>query len=153
MSRIIISDTSCLIALTKIGKLDLLKELFQKVLITTSVSKEFGGTLPGWIIRANAEDLKKQEELEKRLDQGEASSIALALELEYSTLIIDEIKGRRIAEALQINIIGTVGIILLANKRGLISNPLDLILLLVNNGFRLSDKVLKMIIERFGSSQ
>lgn len=98
-------------------------------------------------------DLKKQEELEKRLDQGEASSIALALELEYSTLIIDEIKGRRIAKALQINIIGTVGIILLANKRGLISNPLDLILLLVNNGFRLSDKLLKMIIERFGSSQ
>lgn len=65
MSRIIISDTSCLIALTKIGKLDLLKELFQKVLITTSVSKEFGGTLPGWIIRANAEGFKKARRIRK----------------------------------------------------------------------------------------
>lgn len=151
MSRIIISDTSCLIALAKIGELDLLKDLFHEIIITKSVDEEYGEPLPDWILITDVKNRSKQIELEKRLDRGEASSIALALEIDNSTLIIDEIKGRKIAEALQIDIIGTIGIILLANMRGLISNPLDLIHLLVKNGFRVSDKLLKMILERYGS--
>jgi predicted nucleic acid-binding protein len=51
------------------------------------------------------------------MDKGEASSIALAIELQNSTLIIDEIKGRRIAKSYNIDIIGTIGILLIADKK------------------------------------
>lgn len=150
MDKIIISDTSCLIALTKIEKLSLLKELFQEILITTAVYEEFGGSLPNWILVTNVKDKHMQKELEKRLDRGEASSIALALEIDNSTLIIDEIKGRRIAQSFNINIIGTIGIILFADKKGLISDVTGTILRLVNKGFRLSDNLINKIIEKYG---
>ena len=66
-------------------------------------------------------DKNKQSEIERNLDKGEASSIALALEIKDSMLIIDETKGRRIAKSYNIDIIGTIGILLLADNRGLIS--------------------------------
>ena len=150
MNKIIISDTSCLIVLSKIEKLDLLKNLYHEILITSDVFQEFGGSLPDWIIITEVKDKQKQKEIEERLDKGEASSIALALEIENTTLIIDEIKGRKIAQSFNIDIIGTIGIILLADKKGLISDVTSLILRLVNKGFRLSDKLINKIIEKYG---
>ncbi len=152
MNKIIISDTSCLIALSKIDKLDLLKELYHEVIITKEVCQEIGGSLPDWIIISEVKDKQKQKqkEIEQQLDSGEASSIALALEIKNTTLIIDEIKGRKIAQSFNIDIIGTIGIILLANKKGLISDVTSLILRLVNKGFRLSDNLINKIIEKYG---
>lgn len=82
MDKIIISDTSCLIALSKIEKLDLLKDLYQEIIITNDVYQEFGGYLPDWIIITEVKDKQKQRDLEERLDKGESSSIALALEID-----------------------------------------------------------------------
>lgn len=150
MNKVIISDTSCLIVLSKIEKLDLLKDLYHEVIVSTAVHQEFGASLPDWIFIAKVKDKQKQKDLENRLDKGEASSIALALEIDNSTLIIDEIKGRKIAQSFNIDIIGTIGIILLADKKGLISDVTSTILQLVNKGFRLSDKLINMIIEKYG---
>lgn len=49
MGNIIISDTSCLIALSKIENLEILRELYQEVIITTDVLQEFGDYIPDWI--------------------------------------------------------------------------------------------------------
>ena len=150
MDKIIISDTSCLIALSKIEKLDILRDLYQEIIITNDVFREFGGTLPDWILVTEVKDTHRQKEIEKRLDKGEASSIALALQIDNATLIIDEIKGRKIAQSFNIDIIGTIGIILLADKKGLIPDVTSIILRLVNKGFRLSDKLINKIIEKYG---
>jgi predicted nucleic acid-binding protein len=149
MDKIIISDTSCLIALQKIGLLNLLKDLYQEILITQEVQNEFGYDLPDWIIVLDVKNKEKQAEIEERLDKGEASSIALALEIENSVLVIDEIKGRKIASSLNIEIIGTIGVLLLADKRGLIKDVLSIILKLVNKGFRLSDKIIDKLIDKY----
>ncbi len=45
----VIADTSCLIALSKIEGIELLKELYQEVYITEEIALEFGETLPEWI--------------------------------------------------------------------------------------------------------
>lgn len=90
-------------------------------------------------------------EIEERLDRGEASSIALALEIKHAVLIIDELKGRKIAKSFDLEIIGTIGVLLIANKKGLLNDVLSVILKLVNNGFRLSDKMLDKLIEIYGS--
>lgn len=149
MDKLIISDTSCLIALANIDKLTLLKDLYKEVIITQDVYLEFGGKLPEWIIITEVKNKQKQEELESKLDKGEASSIALALELDNSILIIDEIKGRKVAKSLNIEIIGTIGVILLADKKGLIKDVVGIILRLVNKGFRLSDKIVDSILDKY----
>jgi predicted nucleic acid-binding protein len=150
MDKIIISDTSCLIALSNIGMLHILKDLFEEVLITPEVNDEFGNQLPNWIIVSQAKNKLKQTEIENKLDKGEASSIALALEIPSSTLIIDEVKGRNIAKNLNIEIIGTIGIIILAGKKGIVNDVISIVLKLVNNGFRLSNEIVDRIIENYG---
>lgn len=150
MDKIIISDTSCLIALSNLGLLHILNDLYGEVIITSEVSSEFGSKLPDWIIIYEVKDTLKQKDIENKLDKGEASSIALALEIPNTMLIIDEIKGRNIAKSLNIEIIGTVGILLIANNRGLINDVLSIILKLVNKGFRLSDKLIEKLIEKYG---
>lgn len=150
MSSIVISDASCLIALNNIGFLNILKDLYTEVVITQEVKDEFGEPLPNWINIVEVKDLQKKRELEDILDKGEASSIALSLEIKDSVLIIDERKGRKIASSLNIKIIGTIGVLILAHKKGLIKDLITVILKLVNSGFRLSDNLLNRIIEQFG---
>lgn len=142
MQAIIISDTSCLILLDKIGKLDLLKSVFGKVLTTQLVADEFGGQLPPWIAIQNPSDAKQQIILETSLDKGEASAIALALEQVNPLLIIDEIKGRRLANQLGINITGTLGIIAEAKKRGHISSVLPLVEGIKKTNFRMNENLI-----------
>jgi predicted nucleic acid-binding protein len=149
MDRIIISDTSCLIALSKINQLEILRNLYSQIIITKEVFTEFGASIPDWILIFEVKNVQQQAELEKRIDKGEASSIALALELENTTLIIDEIKGRKIAQSLNINIIGTIGVILLAEKKGHIKDVFEVLFRLVNNGFRLSDKLIDSILDKY----
>jgi len=150
MRKIIISDTSCLIALTNIGLLNILKDLYAEILITPEVNAEFGSDLPQWIKVIRVKDSFKQSGIELVLDKGEASSIALALEMPNAILIMDEIKGRKIAKSLNIEIIGTIGIILLAKEKDLISDVLETITILKDKGFRLSDNLIEKLIEKYG---
>jgi predicted nucleic acid-binding protein len=97
---VIISDTSCIIALSRIDRLDILSQLFPHILITPEVETEFGKALPAWIKVQRGIDEKQKEKLQLLVDLGEASAIALALERKNCILIIDEKKGRKLAESL-----------------------------------------------------
>ncbi|MDR0791908.1 MAG: DUF3368 domain-containing protein, partial [Chitinophagaceae bacterium] len=59
--------------------------------------------------------------LESSVDKGEASSIVLALEMPQCLLIIDDIKGRRVASGFGINITGTLGVLVNAKNEGIIT--------------------------------
>ena len=89
MQKTILSDTSCLILLEKIGELNLLHEVFGEILITQEVADEYDLTIPEWISIQNPTDKNYQKTLEASVDKGEASAIALAVELVDCLLIID----------------------------------------------------------------
>lgn len=146
MDKAIISDTSCLIALERIGKLEVLKLLFEKVLITEEVRLEFGQEIPDWIVLVKNQNTAKFFELRKVLDSGEASSIAFALGAENSLLIIDEVKGRKIATENGLEIIGTLGLLLLAKKSGLVEDLEQVLKDLNKNGFRVSKKLIDILL-------
>lgn len=148
---IIIADTSCLIVLKNVGKLDLLKDLYTSISITPEVEREFGEDLPSWIKVEGVKDNQKLSILRLELDEGEASAIVLALEYENSLLIIDEKKGRNTAKRLGLQIIGTLGIVLRAKEKGIIEVVKPLLEELEEVGFRigrdLKDKILKKVKE------
>ena len=148
MKRIIISDTSCLIVLSKINGLDILYELFGEIWITEEVSNEFGDNLPIWFVVKKAKNIQTEKILKLNLDRGEASSMALCLEQDNALLIIDERKGRKIAQELGIHILGTIGIILLAKKAGIITNLENIIEQLENTDFRLSPVLKAQLLNR-----
>jgi predicted nucleic acid-binding protein len=95
MRRTIISDTSCLIALTNIGELELLKKVYDEITTTSEVENEYGEKLPAWIKIKNPKDKLRQQILELQIDKGEASIIALALEIPKSIIIVDDDKEER----------------------------------------------------------
>ena len=147
MSIVIISDTSCLIALDRVSQLGLLQQLFQHIVITQVVEEEFGKKLPEWIRTVEVQNQDKVRELEAVLDKGEASVIALALETEKGQLIIDEKKGRKVAQSLEIEVTGTLKVILMAKQKGIIQSVRPVIEDLQKAGFRFSQKIINILLE------
>ena len=152
MSKIIISDTSCLIALDRIGHIDLLQKVFTTVYTTQIVIKEFEKPLPDWILIKDVVNISRLEQLKLVLDPGEASAISLALETANSVLIIDEKKGRKIAQGLNITIIGTLKVLLIAKNKGVIVSVKQLIDELKNHSSRFNKAVLDEVLRLAGEN-
>lgn len=138
MPELIIADASCLIVLTKIGTLDLLHRLYGTVTITPVVAAEYGLPLPEWMKLEVAADAARQHHLTLLIDAGEASAIALALEIPGCTLILDDYKARRLAEQLAVQLTGTFGVLLRAKRRGLVPAVRPLLERIRQTNFRFS---------------
>lgn len=150
MRKIIIADTSCLILLFKIEELDLLRHLYGKVFITQDVAIEFMQPLPDWIEVIHDVDNQYQILLEMEIDKGEASSIALALKMEKATLILDDIKARKVADKLGLTYTGTLGVIVKSKLTGIIASVNPIIAKIKNTNFRLSDRLIEETLREAG---
>ncbi|WP_339137440.1 MAG: DUF3368 domain-containing protein [Candidatus Electrothrix sp. GW3-4] len=149
-SEIIISDTSCLILLGKIDEIDVLHRLCEKVYITPTIKEEYGEDLPDWIEIKAPENTQYQNLLEMDLDAGEASAIALSLETDRSILIIDDLKGRKIAERLHLTYSGTIGLLLQAKRAGILPALRPVVLKIRETNFRFSERLLDYLLEQAG---
>lgn len=139
MPKVVIADTSCLIVLSNIEQLKILRQLYGNIVTTPDVEREYGETLPDWVEINYPKDKTRQVLLELQLDKGESSAIALALEIPDSILIIDDYKARKIAEQLQLKITGTLGILIKAKQRGFLKSIMPIVKKLKSSGFRISD--------------
>jgi len=144
----IISDTSCFIALSNIGELDILRLLYGKITTTPDIAQEFGEPLPDWVEIVQVSDKTKQRLIEIHIDKGEASAIALALETENPLLILDDYKARKLADNLNLNHTGTLGVILAAKQKGIISSIKPFLKKIKQTNFRISiDLELQALIQ------
>lgn len=143
MSKLVIADTSCLIALDNIDHLFILEKLFAEIHITTQIQNEYGKDLPNFFQIHAVENLPY---LDEALDPGEASALTLALSLNDVLVIIDERKGRKVALELDITIIGTLKILLIAKQKGVIAAIKPLILSLEAKSFRFSKAIISELL-------
>ena len=143
--QLIISDTSCLIALTNLNLLDILRNLYKTVLVTPEVVGEYGETLPDWISVKPVNDTKKITAFSKYIDLGESSAIALATEMDEALLIVDDLEARQFALNLGLKITGTLGVLIRAYKQGIITDLAAVISRLKENGFHLPENTEKLI--------
>lgn len=148
MQKVIISDTSCLILLDKIGELELLNKLFGQIVITGEVLNEFKKELPDWVSIEEPTNKTYQKILEASLDKGEASGIAFAIEQTDCLLIIDDYKGRKYAEQLGIKITGTLGVIIDAKLSEYIESVKPLLDKIKKTDFRLTAELEKKTLEK-----
>lgn len=150
MQKIIISDTSCLILLDKIGELQLLNKLFGKITITKEIAEEFNKVLPDWFEINSPTNKTYQKILETSLDKGKASAIALAIEQEDCLLIIDELKGRKYAEQLGLKITGTLGVLIDAKITGYLKSIKPSLEKIKSTNFRLTIDLENKALESSG---
>jgi predicted nucleic acid-binding protein len=146
MRKTIISDTSCLILLDNINELEILNKLFGVVTTTSEVADEFGKMLPAWIEMLQPRDQNYQATIEEEVDKGEASAIALAVELQNCLLIIDDLRGRKLAHELGLNIIGTLGVIVDAKLKGIIPSIKPILSKVKKTNFRISEELERILL-------
>ena len=135
---IVISDTSPIINLAAINQLDLIPKLFAHIIIPQAVFDEI--TIKGfgkygsseilnaeWITVKQCTNTVLLNNLLLELDLGEAEAIALAIEMNTQSILLDESDGRTIALQYKLKPIGILGILLEAKNKGLIPNVKDCI--------------------------
>ena len=128
----VVSNASALINLARIGKLELLHELYGELVIPEAVWQEVvieGAGQPGtdevkaaaWIKKHVITNKQLLHALQQDLDAGEAEAIALASEIKAELLLMDERLGRETAHYLGLRYIGLIGVLIEARHKGLIS--------------------------------
>jgi predicted nucleic acid-binding protein len=148
----VVSNSSPLIALARINQFDLLRQLYSEVILPLAVQDEVersGRSRPGglelsaadWIRVVAVTDRTAVSLLRQQLDYGESAAIALVLELSADLLLIDEARGRRIAQARGVAHVGTIGIVVAAKRQNLIPSATTLLDDLRTVGFRMSQRL------------
>jgi predicted nucleic acid-binding protein len=133
----VVADSACLIALERIGCLDLLPALFESIVIPPEVEREFGVSVP-WLKVKAPTNHSLVASLKMLVDDGEAEALALACE-NRSNIILDDRRARSIAKNLTLPMIGTVGILVRAKHAGIIPALKPLLDSLELNNFYISE--------------
>jgi len=158
---IVVSDSTVLIGLAKIGELDLLRQLFSSIIIPGEIRKEIspkGKPKPGsreireakWILEKTVKDRTEVNFLLASLDKGEAEVLVLAKQLKADLILVDEEKARKVAAIAGFDIMGILGILLLAKKTGLLEEIKPYIDELKKKKFRLGDRVVHEALSAAG---
>lgn len=128
--RLVVADTSPLFYLLSIGHIHVLPELFGTVFIPDAVNdelrhprapalvREWASTLPDWIKVAAVEP--SDDATLGLLGSGERAAITLALSMHADLILIDDRKGKQVALEKGFEATGTLGVLRLAARRGLV---------------------------------
>jgi uncharacterized protein len=133
VSKTVVADSTCLIGLSRTGRLNLLRELFQNILIPPAVYDEVvtsGHGRPGagevaaadWIATCNPKDHLAVDSLKITLGAGESEAMVIAREQNADFIILDDWHARQTALRLSLPVIGTIAVLAKAEEKGLISD-------------------------------
>jgi predicted nucleic acid-binding protein len=156
---IVVADSSPLNYLVLIDTIDALPQLFARVLIPEAVARELQSprtppkvaswltAQPAWLVIQAPTQPTSDQELE-RLGAGEREAIMLVSEQRPNVLLlIDEGKGRRVANRRNFRIIGTLGILELAAESALLDLP-SVVERLRRTTFYVAPSLLRTLLER-----
>ena len=150
--RIVVADASTLIGLSRINQLKLLCELFGHVLVPEGAYDEVVEEDMRGSERVKKAQYLKVEEVSDRigvklllhtLGLGEAEVLVLAKEKRADLVLLDENKARKAARRAGFQVMGVLGLLVTAKRRRLIPSVEPFIKELLNQGFRLSRKVVE----------
>ena len=161
---IVVSNASPLISLSRIGRLELLRQVFTEIIIPSEVFQEVvidGAGRPaaaavgtaGWITKKPCVETAKLAALRNQFPQlgaGETATVQLAHELRADLAIIDERAARRLAVGLGLKVIGSIGVLEAAFRRGLIADLRSDYQQLLATGTRIDPAILNRSLAQFG---
>lgn len=152
---IVIADASPINYLIILGKIDILPQLYGRVIISDGVLSELTAepapdeivswlsARPTWLeVRSLVGPIAT--DLVERLDRGESESIQLAVNLNADILLIDEKRGRRIAVERGFKVVGVLGLLALGEEKGLLDFE-DALQKLRTTNFYISETFLKRL--------
>jgi hypothetical protein len=157
----VICDSTVIIGLAKIGKLELLKQIYGEIYIPDAVfievaveGRERNGAKElsesEWIKKKSVKDKRIVEILFAELGRGESEVLVLGKELNADLLIIDDERARTAAISGDFRVIGLIGVLLLAKRLKLIPLIKPFLEELRNKNFRISDRLIEKALNLAG---
>ncbi len=161
----VVTNTSPLIFLTKIGKLDFLKnykitipqQVFDEILLWKNKGKDYYVILENWIKRnnINVENVVMLENLPESLGDGEKAAISLALKKKINVVLMDERKARITAKLLGLKPKGAIAVI----QQQMLNNKItkkeckNLVLELIKKGYRIKEELIAEFLQDMESKE
>jgi predicted nucleic acid-binding protein len=157
----VVCNSGPLISLATIDRLELLKSLFDEIIIPVAVYEEVvvqGYGEPGsqevrdatWIRRVQVKDRLAVNLLRETLDAGESEAIVLAEEVGASYLLLDDALARRKASLIGLHVTGTLGLLLMAKRVNLIASVAPVLQELRQTDFHMSMRVYRQVLAKAG---
>ncbi len=158
---IVISDTTPIISLLKIGHLSLLRDLFEKVYIPCAVYEELTKDKrfeeeatqiiqADYIEQHNVENQSSVAFLQRTsgLDRGESEAIILSDEMTSGLLLMDEALGRNVARNMGLHVMGTIGLLRVAYQEKLLTADeiRECVNMMQSSGRYISESLYQMIL-------
>ncbi|EKV03419.1 putative nucleic acid-binding protein [Leptolyngbya sp. PCC 7375] len=161
---IVVSDTTPLSELAKVGHLDLLHRVYGEIRIPREVYDEVTtGNHPAiaqvksldWLRVHAVRQPDRVIELQNatRLGKGECAAMILAEEHQADQLLLDDLDARRVALSRNLPVVGTVGTLLVAKQRGVIDSVKDILVALIDQGTRISPRLYQSAIAAANESE
>lgn len=160
---IVISNTSPIVNLAVVGHLHLLHKLYYQVVIPQAVYDELSNVLKkyphirdsvmqaSWIECHTIKNRELVSAFAREVDRGEAEAIALANEMKADLLLLDEKRGRQVARRIGLKVVGVLGILVEAKKKGEIASVKTVLDTMMSEaGFWVSKELYNRVLHQAG---
>ena len=161
---IAVSNASPLINIACLNIFQHLPALYEKVILPDAVFSEvvkkgrgrkgakevLNGIAAGFIDRERVSNELAVSALSEFIGDGESEAIILASEIFADAIILDDNKARNIAHSMNLNVIGTIGILLAMKERYIIKEIRPYLDKAVSYGFRISPHLFIKVLEKAG---
>lgn len=155
MDKVIVNSTP-VIGLANIGKLDVLRQMYGTITIPQAVFDEIKSPSVqrqvnanrDWIVVEQINDSSQKQMYRAKLHAGEVEVMILAQEKKADLVILDDNAAKKTAKFLGLRVIGTLGILVLAKKRGYIKEVSPVLDALKRDGFFVSDDLCDLVLRQ-----
>ena len=156
--HIVVANSTPIILLEKVGQLDLLKQMYSRVLIPEAVYVEVitdgelrrGGhdfiTGNHWIDIAQVKNNEARMLFSTNLHEGEVETILLAIERSADLCILDDLMARKYAQNAGLVITGTLGVIIAAKNKGWIDTVKPIMDRLLDVGMYIGNELYSTVL-------
>lgn len=157
----IVVNATPLVSLSILGQLDLLPRIFGRVYLPCAVYDEVitrGRGKAGhealiavdWFQTADVLNVDLKSSIMLQLDEGEAEVITIAKDKRIPLVCIDEFAGRPYAKLIGLDVIGTLGVLLIAKQRGYIALLKPLFDTLIAHDRHIGHVLYRQILQKAG---
>jgi predicted nucleic acid-binding protein len=151
-----VSDASPLIVFHQIERLEIVRAVLGEVLIPPAVASEIAPSLgnpPPWIQVSHSPSVRGTFPWWSSLHRGEVEAVALAIEVSASKILLDDRPARRVAKQLGLFVVGSLGLLLDAQRRGFIGKVRPMLDAMIDVGFRVGWPLYEEILEIAGEHE
>ena len=161
--RKVVVNTTPLIALSHVGRLDILKKLYGEIIIPEavyielsvkkdSICKKTVDKSLDWIRVEKIKNQMAKVMYKTQLHDGEVEVMILSKEIGADVVIIDDANAKKHAKYLELPVTGTLGVLIKAKQKGYVDELKPILQQMIENNIYISQKLVELCLNQVGEN-